>query len=151
MAWASPSASAGLRKTMANFRFELVSPQKLLFSGEVQQVDVPGAEGDFGVLADHAPMVTTLRPGILTVLAGSGTQRIVVLGGFAEVSKEGLTVLADVAEAVEDIDHEMIANRIEDLQNRIAKTDPGFELDKLITQLDHFKDVHRHLTGTAMH
>jgi F-type H+-transporting ATPase subunit epsilon len=136
---------------MANFRFELVSPQKLLFSGEVQQVDVPGAEGDFGVLADHAPMVTTLRPGILTVHAGSGTQRIVVLGGFAEVSKEGLTVLADVAEAVEDIDHEMIANRIEDLQNRIAKTDPGFDLDKLITQLDHFKDVHRHLTGTAMH
>jgi F-type H+-transporting ATPase subunit epsilon len=136
---------------MANFRFELVSPQKLLFSGEVQQVDVPGAEGDFGVLADHAPMVTTLRPGILTVHAGSATQRIVVLGGFAEVSKEGLTVLADVAEAVEDIDHEMIANRIEDLQNRIAKTDPGFDLDKLITQLDHFKDVHRHLTGTAMH
>jgi F-type H+-transporting ATPase subunit epsilon len=136
---------------MANFRFELVSPQKLLFSGEVQQVDVPGAEGDFGVLADHAPMVATLHPGILTVHTGGGAQRIVVLGGFAEVSKEGLTVLADVAEAVEDIDHEMIANRIEDLQNRIAKTEPGFDLDKLITQLDHFKDVHRHLTGTAMH
>lgn len=136
---------------MANFRFELVSPQKLLFSGEVQQVDVPGTDGDFGVLADHASMVTTLRPGILTVHAGSGTQRIVVLGGFAEVSKEGLTVLADVAEAVEDIDHGMIANRIEDLQNRIAKSEPGFDLDKLITQLDHFKDVHRHLTGTAMH
>jgi F-type H+-transporting ATPase subunit epsilon len=99
---------------MANFTFELVSPEKLLFSGEVQQVDVPGIEGDFGVLADHAPMVTTLRPGILTVHAGSGTQRIVVLGGFAEVSKEGLTVLADVAEAVEDIDHGMIANRIAD-------------------------------------
>jgi F-type H+-transporting ATPase subunit epsilon len=136
---------------MANFRFELVSPQKLLFSGEVQQVDVPGAEGDFGVLADHAPMVTTLRPGILTVHASGGTQRIVVLGGFAEVSKEGLTVLADVAEAVEDIDHGMIANRIEELQNRIAKTEPGFDLDKLITQLDYYKDVHRHLTGTAMH
>jgi F-type H+-transporting ATPase subunit epsilon len=136
---------------MANFRFELVSPQKLLFSGEVQQVDVPGTEGDFGVLADHAPMVTTLRPGILTVYSGGGTQRIVVLGGFAEVSKEGLTVLADVAEAVEDIDHGMIANRIEDLQNRIAKSEPGFNLDKLITQLDHYKEVHRHLTGTAMH
>lgn len=136
---------------MANFHFELVSPEKLLFSDEVQQVDVPGVEGDFGVLADHAPMVTTLRPGVLTVHTGSGSQRIVVLGGFAEVSKEGLTVLAESAEAVEDIDHGMIANRIEDLQNRIAKTDPGFELDKLITQLDHFKDVHRHITGTAMH
>lgn len=151
MAWVSPSASAGFRQTMADFHFELVSPEKLLFSGEVQQVDVPGIEGDFGVLADHAPMVTTLRPGILTVHASGGAQRIVVLGGFAEVSKEGLTVLADTADAVEDIDHGMIAAHIDDLQSRIAKTEPGSGLDKLITQLDHFKDVHRHLTGTAMH
>ena len=84
---------------MANFHFELVSPEKLLFSGDVQQVDVPGVEGDFGVLADHAPMVTTLRPGILTVHAAGGAQKIVVLGGFAEVSSAGLTVLADLAEA----------------------------------------------------
>ena len=80
---------------MANFHFELVSPQKLLFSGDVEQVDVPGAEGEFGVLADHAPMVTTLRPGILTVHGAGGAQKIVVLGGFAEVSAQGLTVLAD--------------------------------------------------------
>ena len=57
----------------------------MLFSGEVEQVDVPGVEGDFGVLAEHAPMVTTLRPGILTVHAAGGEQKIVVLGGFAEV------------------------------------------------------------------
>ena len=136
---------------MANFRFELVSPEKLLFSGEVQQVDVPGIEGDFGVLADHAPMVTTVRPGILTVHTADGVQKIVVLGGFAEVSKDGLTVLADVAEAVEDIDHGMIADRINELEGRIAKAEPGFDLDKLVAQLDHFKDVHRHLTATAMH
>ena len=62
---------------MANFHFELVSPEKLLFSGDVQQVDVPGVEGDFGVLADHAPMVTTLRPGILTVhTAGTGAAEV---------------------------------------------------------------------------
>ena len=60
---------------MANFHFELVSPEKLLFSGDVQQVDVPGVEGDFGVLADHAPMVTTLRPGILTVHARAERKR----------------------------------------------------------------------------
>jgi len=136
---------------MANFRFELVSPEKLLFSGEVQQVDLPGAEGDFGVLAGHAPLVTTLRPGILTVHGAGGEQRIVVLGGFAEVSTEGLTVLADVAEAVEDFDRTMIATRIGELESRIAKTEPGSELDKLITRLDHFKDVDRHLTGTAVH
>ena len=136
---------------MANFHFELVSPEKLLFSGEVVQVDVPGAEGDFGVLAQHAPMVTTLRPGILTVHGAGGAQKIVVLGGFAEVSAEGLTVLADVAEAVEDIDRAMIATRIGELESRIAKTEAGSELDKLIAQLDHFKEVDRHLQGTAMH
>ena len=136
---------------MANFHFELVSPEKLLFTGEVEQVDVPGAEGDFGVLAGHAPMVTTLRPGILTVYAASGEQKIVVLGGFAEVSAEGLTVLADVAEKVADIDRAMIATRIGELEQRIEKTEPGSELDKLITRLDHFKMVDHHLSGTALH
>ena len=136
---------------MANFHFELVSPQKLLFSGDVEQVDLPGAEGYFGVLANHAPMVTTLRPGILTVHVGGGQQKIVVLGGFAEISKDGLTVLANTADAVEDVDHGMIAARIEELESRIAKTEPGSVLDKLITELDHYRDVDRHLTGTAMH
>ena len=132
---------------MANLHFELVSPAKLSFSGEVEQVDIPGAEGDFGVLADHAPMVATVRPGILTVHAGGGAQKIVVLGGFAEVSAKGLTVLADVAEAVEDIDRAMIASRISELETRIAKTEPGSELDKLARRLDHFKEVDRHLAG----
>ena len=132
-------------------QFELVSPQKLVFSGEVDQVDVPGAEGDFGVLEGHAPFVTTLRPGILTVHAGGNQQKIVVLGGFAEVSTQGLTVLADLAEAVEDIDREVVAKHIAETEEKIAKTEPGSELDKLITRLDHYKDVDRHLTGTAMH
>jgi F-type H+-transporting ATPase subunit epsilon len=136
---------------MANFHFELVSPQKLLFSGDVEQVDLPGAEGYFGVLANHAPMVTTLRPGILTLHVAGGEQKIVVLGGFAEVSKDGLTVLANTADAVEDIDRGMVAARIEELESRIAKTEPGSMLDKLITELDHYRDVDRHLTGTAMH
>ena len=136
---------------MATFHFELVSPEKLLFSGEVEQVDVPGAEGDFGVLAGHAPFVSTVRPGILTVHAASGEQKIVVLGGFAEVSADGLTVLADVAESVADIDRAKITTQIGELEQRIEKMEPGSELDKLITRLDHFKSVDRHLTGTAMH
>jgi F-type H+-transporting ATPase subunit epsilon len=136
---------------MANFHFELVSPQKLLFSGDVEQVDLPGAEGYFGVLANHAPMVTTLRPGILTVHVVGGQQKIVVLGGFAEVSKDGLTVLANTADAVEDVDRGMITARIEELEDRIAKTEPGSVLDRLITELDHYKDIDRHLAGTAMH
>jgi len=136
---------------MASFHFELVSPEKLLFSGDVEQVDVPGAEGDFGVLAGHAPFVSTIRPGILTVHASGGEKKIVVLGGFAEVSAAGLTVLADVAENLADIDRGMITTKIGELEQRIAKTEPGNALDKLITRLDHYKTVDRHLTGTAMH
>jgi F-type H+-transporting ATPase subunit epsilon len=131
--------------------FELVSPEKLVFSGEVQQVDVPGAEGDFGVLENHAPVVATLRPGILTVHTAGGAQRIVVLGGFAEVSASGLTVLAEVAETVADMDRTVLTTRIGELEQRIAKTEPGDALDKMITRLDHYKEVDRHLTGTAMH
>ena len=136
---------------MATFKFELVSPEKLLFSGDVTQVDVPGIEGDFGVLAGHAPMVATLRPGILTVYGDGEPKKIVVLGGFAEVSASGLTVVADTADAVESIDKDMIAQRIGELQERAAKMEQGSELDKLISRLDHFKEVNRHLTGTAMH
>jgi F-type H+-transporting ATPase subunit epsilon len=131
--------------------FELVSPEKLVFSGEVQQVDLPGAEGDFGVLENHAPVVATLRPGILTVHTAGGAQKMVVLGGFAEVSASGLTVLAEVAETVADMDRAVLTTRIGELEHRIAKTEPGSELDKMITRLDHYKDVDRHLTGTAMH
>ena len=131
--------------------FELVSPEKLVFSGAVDQVDVPGAEGYFGVLEGHAPLVTTLRPGILTVFSGGNAQKIVVLGGFAEVSSKGLTVLADIAESVEEIDRAMIAKHIEEMQKQASQLEQGSALDKLITRLDHYKEVDRHLTGTAMH
>jgi len=136
---------------MATLHFELVSPEKLVFSGEVEQVDVPGAEGDFGVLAGHAPMVTTLRPGVLTVKAAGGEQKIVVLGGFAEVSASGLTVLADTADSLADFDRAVLATQIGEMEQRIAKMEPGNELDRLITRLDHYRNVDRHLTGTAMH
>jgi F-type H+-transporting ATPase subunit epsilon len=132
-------------------QFELVSPEKLVFSGEVQQVDLPGAEGDFGVLEGHAPTVATLRPGILTVHGAGGAQQMVVLGGLAEVSESGLTVLAELAETVADMDRALLSTRMSELEQRIAKTEPGSELDRLITRLDHYKDVDRHLTGTAMH
>jgi F-type H+-transporting ATPase subunit epsilon len=131
--------------------FELVSPEKLLFSGSVEQVDVPGLEGDFGVLEDHAPLVATLRPGVLTVHLSDGAQRIVVLGGFAEVSDKGLTIVADLADPIESFDKELLAKHIGEIEEKITKTEPGSALDKLITRLDHFKEVDRHLQGTAMH
>ena len=136
---------------MANLHFELVSPEKLLFSGEVEQVDVPGSEGYFGVLAGHAPAVAILRPGILTVKTQGGEQKIVVLGGFAEVSANGLTVLADVATAVEDIDRAQLAAQIKDMESKVAQMEQGSLLDKEIARLDHFRSVHMELAGTAMH
>ena len=83
---------------MATFHFDLVSPEQLLFSGEVDQVDVPGSEGEFGVLANHAPLVSTLKPGILTIYTGSDQIRAVVTGGFAEANPTGLTVLAELGD-----------------------------------------------------
>ena len=99
---------------MATFQFDLVSPERLLLSEAVDQVDVPGSEGDFGVLAGHAPFVTTLRPGILVVYRGGDALRVVVNGGFAEVNPEGLTVLADMAVPVDEFDRAVLAGEIKD-------------------------------------
>lgn len=136
---------------MATFQFDLVSPEKLLFSGEVEQVDVPGSEGDFGVLAGHIPTVTIMRPGILTIYQNGKEEKVVVLGGFAEISPTGLTVLADVAASVEDLDRAMIAEQIKQSEQRVAKMQPSEALDREIARLDHFKSLDYHLTGTAMH
>ena len=136
---------------MATFHFELVSPDKLLFSGEVDQVDVPGSEGDFGVLAGHAPMVSMLRPGILTVTTGGEKRHIVVLGGFAEAGPDRLTVLADMASGVDEFDRTAFAARIEAMTTDVEKMEEGSALDRAITRLDHFRALQTHMTGTAMH
>jgi F-type H+-transporting ATPase subunit epsilon len=77
--------------------FSLVSPERELFSGDVDQVDAPGSEGDFGVLAGHAPFMTTLKEGRVVVRSGSQTTAFDVKGGFADVTAEGLTILAEHA------------------------------------------------------
>jgi F-type H+-transporting ATPase subunit epsilon len=136
---------------MATFHFDLVSPERLLLSGEVEQVDVPGSEGYFGVLAGHAPMVSALRPGILTIKRDGSEVKVVILGGFAEVSASGLTVLADNAAMVEEFDRGMITEQIVAAEARLAKLDAGSLLDKELTRLDHFKALDQHMQGTAMH
>src|SRR5476649_1378602 len=120
---------------MATFHFDLVSPEKLAFSGDVDQVDIPGVEGDFGVLAGHAPVVASIRPGILTVTSGGTQQKIIVLGGLAEVSDKGLTVLADVATSLEELDRAQFADKF--FLNDAALTEKdGSELDRAIERLD---------------
>jgi len=135
---------------MATFHFDLVSPEKLAFSGEVDQVDIPGVEGDFGVLAGHAPVVAAIRPGILTVTVGGTHEKIIVLGGLAEVSDNGLTVLADVATSLEDLDRAEFADRIAAMEEKLAEKE-GSELDRALERLDHFKSIQHELNTTAMH
>jgi F-type H+-transporting ATPase subunit epsilon len=135
---------------MATFHFDLVSPEKLAFSGEVDQVDVPGAEGDFGVLAGHAPVVAAIRPGILTVTTGGTHRKIIVLGGLAEVSDKGLTVLADVATSIPDLDRTKFADTISDMEAKLPEKE-GSELDQAVERLDHFKSIQNQLNSTAMH
>lgn len=78
--------------------FSLVAPEREVFAGLVDQVDAPGAEGDFGVLPQHAPFMTTLREGVVTVIDGAARRRFQVRGGFADVTPAGLTILAEQAE-----------------------------------------------------
>lgn len=100
--------------------FTLVSPERELFSGQVEQVIAPGELGDFGVLAGHAPFMTTLRLGALTVLTGDTTRRIFIAGGFADVTPDGLTVLAEYAAPVEDLDPQALAQSLQDAQEDLA-------------------------------
>jgi len=125
---------------MATFHFDLVSPEKLLFSSEVTQVDVPGTEGNFGVLAGHAPMVTTVRPGILVIYGEAGEQlRVVVNGGFAEVGPSGLTVPADTAVALEEFDRSTLAELIKDTAEDVADAADPWQRDKLARKLEQLR------------
>jgi F-type H+-transporting ATPase subunit epsilon len=147
----TPAGDSGKNgKTMATFHFDLVSPEKLAFSGEVNQVDVPGVEGDFGVLAGHAPVVAAVRPGILTITTGDTHQKMIVLGGLAEMSDNRLTVLADVATSIRELDRAQFAETIAEMEEKLAEKE-GTELDHAIERLDHFKSIQHVLNTTAMH
>jgi F-type H+-transporting ATPase subunit epsilon len=125
---------------MATFHFDLVSPEKLLFSGEVSQVDIPGVEGDFGVLANHAPLVSTVRPGILVIYHEGGERLpVVVNGGFAEVGPTGLTVLADMAVPRDEFDVAVLAGQIKDTEEDVADEKDDWKRDKLAHKLAQLK------------
>jgi F-type H+-transporting ATPase subunit epsilon len=130
---------------MANFPFELASPTRLVFSGAVEQVDVPGAEGDFGVLAGHAPLIAALRPGILTIREAGGAKRLFVRDGFAEVNASGLTVLAEFAVSVDELDSGEIQKEIEAAETRLAEAKDGHARDKAAERVDQLKQVRAQL------
>jgi F-type H+-transporting ATPase subunit epsilon len=108
--------------------FELVSPAKLLISSPVDMVVVPGTEGDFGALAQHSPVISTVRPGVIDVHdGGKVSTRIFVAGGFAEVNEQRITVLAEEALPVSDITHDMASARLQAAKEALAdaKTEPA--------------------------
>jgi len=99
--------------------FALVSPERELFSGEVDHVVVPGSEGEFGVSPNHAPVMSVVRPGALRVFNEGAERRIFVNGGFADVTPEGLTVLAEDAVDLADVDSAKLEQQIKDAQEDV--------------------------------
>jgi F-type H+-transporting ATPase subunit epsilon len=126
---------------MAGLHLEFVSPESVLCSGDVDQVDLPGTEGDMGILAGHAPLVTTLRPGIVTIFRDGRREPVVVIGGFAEMSPAGLTVLADKAVARENFDLALLASEIKDTEEDVADSKNEAERDKLARHLEQLKSL----------
>lgn len=104
------------------FKFELVSPERVLLSVDAEQTVVPGAEGEFTMLPGHSPLVTTLRPGVLDVTAGGTHKRLFVKSGFCEVTPERLTVLAESAFDVDDLKGAVLSREIEAAEAALAKT-----------------------------
>ena len=131
--------------------FSLVSPERELFSGEVAQVDAPGTEGEFGVLPKHAPFMTTLKPGVVRIYEGGNVTPVFVRGGFADVTPQGLTILAEEAVRLEDVD-------VAELDAELAKVksdanDPGDEArrKRAAERLEYLEALKAAVGGAARH
>ena len=102
-------------------QFDLVSPERLLASVEASEVQICGAEGDMTVMPDHAPLITTLRPGVLRVSGKDGDQEYVVTGGFAEINAGSISVLAERAVPRDEISQEAYQSMVDEATDRLAK------------------------------
>lgn len=129
--------------------FSLVSPARELFSGEVDHVIAPGSEGEFGVLPNHAPFMSTLRSGRVRIIDGDEVHRYFVHGGFADVTPEGLTILAEEAIRLEDLDHDGIldaiaeAERVRDgASDQVIRFKAEGDVQRLKAQLDALEEAH---------
>jgi F-type H+-transporting ATPase subunit epsilon len=120
--------------------FELVSPAKLLFSGDVASVQIPGTDGDMTILPGHAPVLSTLRPGVVTVEKESGAaEKTFVRGGFAEVNAQGLTLLAEVAIPLAELNAEALAQQIKNAEEDVADAKSDEAKRKANEALDHLR------------
>ncbi len=124
------------------FQFDLVSPEKLLYSAHAEQVVVPGVEGDFGVLAGHAPLISIVRTGLVEVKGSEdGDMRIFVRGGLAEVTPAGLTLLAEEAMPFEDLNAADLDGRIKNLEEDVADARDDKVRNRAAEALDQLRQV----------
>lgn len=112
---------------MANLQFDLVSPERRLASVEATEVRIPGADGDMTAMANHAPTITTLRPGVLTVVHGSGSDSYVVLGGFAEITANAVSVLAEQAMPKAEVTQEVYDALVEEAKAAYGRAKETFK------------------------
>ncbi len=115
--------------------FDLVSPERRLFAGEVDQVVVPGEEGEFGVLPMHAPFMSVIRPGAITVMNDGASEKTFIHGGFAEVTPAGLTILAEEAIPLSEIDAAKLAQDIADTREDIGLANSDEEREEAEVKL----------------
>jgi F-type H+-transporting ATPase subunit epsilon len=133
------------------FQFELVAPERLLMSEAVDQVVVPGSEGYFTVLKGHAPFMSTLRPGVVDVTpaGGGAAERIFVRGGFADVNADGLTILAEQAIPLGEVDAAMLAQEVKNAEEDVADAKDGATKDAAELKLQQLKEVQAALGHSA--
>ena len=123
-------------------RFDLVSPERLLLSEDVQMVTLPGAEGYFGVLAGHAPLLSALKPGVIEVRhEGDPATKLFVRGGFAEVDGQHVVVLAEEAIPLADFDVGALDQRIRDTEEDLVAAKTDAERTRVAEQLDHLRQL----------
>ncbi|MCF6198189.1 MAG: F0F1 ATP synthase subunit epsilon [Hyphomicrobiaceae bacterium] len=124
------------------FRFELVSPERLVLAADVQGVQVPGSEGDFGILVGHAPVMTSIRPGILEVTTRSGKlKKFYIRGGFAEANPDKLVVLAQQSIDVEELNKSDLLQEIRDLEEDVTDASNDEQRTKAQFALDRLKEL----------
>lgn len=124
-----------------SLQFELVSPEKLLMSEQVEAVVVPGSEGYFTVMAGHAAFMSVLRPGVLDVTRNGQQERIFVRGGFADVSAAGLTILAEQAIPLAEVDPAMLAQEVRNAEEDVSDAKDGATRDAAEMRLHQLKEV----------
>jgi len=129
-------------------KFELISPEKVVMSEQVDMVSVPGTEGEFGVFAGHAPVMTGIRPGMVDVIVDDKTnRRIFVRGGFAEITAQGLTILSEEAIPIEELNRDMMGQQIKNAEEDLTDAKDDDARQKAQETLDHLREIERAISN----